>query len=517
MKSINVKRLIADKLGLDEKAVKANTNLKSIAGWNNQSQKALIAGLEKEVGIAIWNREAQEVDSVAGILKLLKGYRLKPAAKELLALFEQCSIDKEAKAIYELAEELFPICRSITGEGVRKTLGIIKKHLPELKICEVPTGTKVFDWEVPYEWNVKQAYILTPEGERLADFDRNNLHLVGYSTPVNEKLPLEELQKHLHSIPEQPNAIPYVTSYYKRRWGFCMKHEDRKKLKKGIYTAVIDSDIKEGVLNYGELILQGESNKEVLISTYVCHPSMANNEVSGIVVATFLAKWLNQQRRRFTYRFVFVPETIGSIAYLSRHLTNMKKNTVAGFNITCVGDPGKFSFLPSRNGNTMADKVAKYVLKTHKPGFIHYSFLDRGSDERQYCSPGIDLPVVSIMRSKYGTYPEYHTSLDNLDFITPFSLCESLGVYKECIRTLNQNRIFKTKTMGEPQLGKRGLYPTLSMKASEDGVMDILNLIAYSDGTNSLIDISEITGNSVEKLSKIADLLTDKGVLEVIK
>lgn len=417
------------------------------------------------------------------------------------------------KEMYSLATDLFPINRSITGMGVRKTLKIIQKYIP-LKVFEVPSGKKVFDWKVPLEWNVKEAYVLDAKGKKIIDFKKNNLHLVGYSTPINATVSLSELQNHLYSLESQPNAIPYVTSYYKARWGFCLSHKQRQNLKEGNYRVVIKSSLKKGSLTYGELIIPGQSEKEILLSTNICHPSMANNELSGIVIATFLARRLKEKKRKYTYRIIFIPETIGSLVYLNKNLNIMKKNTVAGFVITCVGDNNNYSFVPSRYGNSLADRAALNVLKWKHPDFIHYSFLDRGSDERQYCSPGVDLPVVSIMRSKYGEYPEYHTSLDNLDFISPAGLNGAYDILKDCLEVLENNEKYKIKTLGEPQLGKRGLYPTLSNKHTKAEVKSMLNFITYADGTNDLIDVSNIINVPVKELYPIIASLKKSNLLE---
>ena len=395
--------------------------------------------------------------------------------------------------IHNLAKKLFKFNRSITGDGVRETLSEIKKILPNLNVQSLSSGTKVFDWVVPSEWHVSEAYIITPDGKKICDFSINNLHLVGYSVPFRGRMKLKELQKHLYSLPEQPKAIPYITSYYEERWGFCLTHEQRNALDDGEYQVVIDSKLFAGQLNYGELILPGESDQQIFLSTYVCHPSMANNELSGIVVTTYLAKWLSVLKiRRYTYRFVFIPETIGSIAYLSKNYINLKKKVFAGFNISCVGDERSYSYLPSRNGNTVSDKVAKHVLKWIDPDYKKYTWLDRGSDERQYCSPGIDLPIASIMRTKYGEYPEYHTSLDNLDkVVTPKGLDGGYWALRMALELLEKNRFYKIKFLCEPQLGKRGLYPTLSTKKSGSEVQTMMNFLSYCDGEHSLIDIAE--------------------------
>lgn len=414
--------------------------------------------------------------------------------------------------MYRLMARLFPICRSITGDGLRETLHILQEHIP-LRLFEIPSGTRVFDWTVPKEWNIRDAFVLDPEGRKIIDFKSNNLHVLGYSVPVDRFVSLSELQRHLHSLPDQPDAIPWVTSVYEERWGFCLTHKQRTQLKDGTYRVVIDSELRSGALTYAELIIPGASSKEIFISTYVCHPSMANNELSGPVVATALAKWIASEPRRFTYRIIFIPETIGSIAYLSRNLESMKNNIVAGFNLTCVGDERAYSYLPSRNGSTLADKVALNILRAKHPEFRQYSFLDRGSDERQYCSPGIDLPVVSLMRTKYREFPEYHTSLDNLDFVSPAGLQGSFDLHRDCIELLERNRVYQMRCLGEPQLGVRGLYPTIATKESHRQVIDMLNFIAYADGTNDLIDISNAIQVPVRDLYPIMDKLTQADLL----
>jgi aminopeptidase-like protein len=415
------------------------------------------------------------------------------------------------------ATDLFPICRSITGNGVRQTLAYLSKIIPGLTVHEVPSGTHAFDWTVPKEWNVREAYIEDESGRRIVDFARNNLHLVGYSEPVDRWLTLEELQPHLHSLPEQPNAIPYVTSYYDGRWGFCLTQIQRDQLPQGRYHAVVDSTLAPGSLTYGELILPGYDEKEILLSTYICHPSLANNELSGPVVTTALARWLaSLPKRRFTYRILFIPETIGSIVYLSTHLDEMKKNTVAGFVLTCIGDERAYSLLHSRNANTLADRVATGVMKHHAPDYVEYSYLDRGSDERQYCSPGVDLPVVSIMRTKYNSYPEYHTSLDDLTLITPRGLEGGYDAVRKCIELLEHNFIYRATTLCEPQLGKRGLYPTLSTRGAGYSVRNLTNVLAYSDGTRDVAQLANDIGINPSEAVSLCAQLADKGLLEQV-
>src|SRR3989338_741207 len=426
------------------------------------------------------------------------------------------NIEKDiSKNMYGLVKDLFPICRSITGNGVRETLKIIKKQIP-IKIYEVPTGTRVFDWTVPEEWSIKDAYVLDESGKKAIDFKKNNLHIVGYSIPINKTIDLSELQEHLYSLPDQPAAIPYITSYYQRRWGFCLSDEDRKKLKKGKYKVLIDSELKKGSLTYGELIIPGKYKKEVFLSTYVCHPSMANNELSGPAVTTFLTKWILSKRRRHSYRIIFIPETIGSITYLSKNLEVMKENMIAGFNVSCVGDNRAYGYLPTRAGDTYADKVVLNILSSEHPDFIAYSFLDTRSDERRYNAPGIDLPVCGVTRSKYGTYPEYHTSLDDLSVVSLEGLAGAYEVLKKCLTLIEENRTYKMNCLGEPQLGKRGLYPTIGTLTSAVAVEDMIDFISYADGKNDLVDISNKTRLPVKELYPIVEKLTKAGLVSEV-
>ncbi len=421
--------------------------------------------------------------------------------------------------IYALAKRLWAINRSITGDGVRETLSKIKEVIPELSICEVPSGTQVFDWTIPKEWRVRDAYVVTPSGNKICEFKKNNLHLVGYSVPIRRKLSLSELQGHLYSLPNQPNAIPYITSYYKERWGFCLAHEERERLEDGEYEVFIDSELFDGSLTYGEILIKGESSKEVFISTYVCHPSMANNELSGPCVTTYLAKKLKEfGRTKYSYRLIFIPETIGSITYLSKNIDHLKKSVVAGFNVSCVGDNRDYSYLPSRNGNTLSDQVAKHVLKYTCSTYKSYTWGDRGSDERQYCAPGVDLPIASIMRTKYGMYDEYHTSLDDLiNVVTAEGLDGAFNTIWNAIEALERNVYPKVKVLCEPQLGKRGLYPTLSTKASGAEVRLMMDLITWSDGTRSLIEIAELCSSPVWELYPIVEKLSSHNLMDLLE
>ena len=409
--------------------------------------------------------------------------------------------------MYQLAEELFPVCRSITGEGIRYTLNRLKKEVPQIVLHEIPTGTKVFDWVVPKEWEISEAYIEDMKGNRIVDFQKNNLHVVGYSIPIDAIVSGDELQAHLYSLPEHPDWIPYVTSYYKERWGFCVTENSRKKLTDNQYHVVIKSKLFDGSLTYAELLIPGQVSDEIFFSTYACHPSMANNELSGPVVQIELAKLLMSRKNKYSYRLIWIPETIGSITYLSKNLDYMKEHIIAGYNITCVGDDRAVSYIQSRKGNTIADRAAKNVLKYIAPDYMEYSYLNRGSDERQYNAPGIDLPVCSICRTKFHEYPEYHTSADDLKLISPKGLEKSYYIYKEIIQALEVNEIYRINCLCEPQLGPRGLYPTECFNRSSIAVKDMMDFIAYADGTMDLIEISDKINVPVKKLDEIAQVL----------
>jgi len=418
--------------------------------------------------------------------------------------------------MHKWARDLFPICRSITGNGTRQTLDYLQNLLPGFEVHSIPSGSQVFDWIVPDEWTIKDAYIMDKSGQKIIDFQNNNLHIIGYSESVDKWLDLEELDPHLFSLPDQPDAIPYITSYYSRNWGFCLTHNQHKKLQPGQYRAVVDAEIKPGELNYGELIIKGNSKKEVFLSTYICHPSMANNELSGPVVTVALAQWLKSlEQLRYTYRIIFIPETIGSIVYLSRNLDYLKEHVIAGFNITCIGDERCYSYLPSRDGNTFSDKVALHVLNHIDNNFLRYTWLDRGSDERQYCAPGVDLPIATIMRSKYGNYPEYHTSLDNFELVTSAGLAGGFDALKKSIEIIENNNIPKLTMLCEPQLGKRGLYPLISTKNRDYEVERMMNMLTYCDGNNSLIDIGNKINVPAWELIPIANILIKENILKI--
>jgi len=421
------------------------------------------------------------------------------------------------KELHKFASELWPLNRSLTGEGVRETLNKISKHLPNLVLKSVPSQTQVFDWTVPQEWAVRDAYIITPNGEKICDFSENNLHLLGYSIPFSGKLTLDELKNHLYTSPEQPEAIPFVTSYYKKRWGFSLTQNQFNSLEDGIYKVMIDTKLFDGELNYGELLIHGKSEKEIFLSTYICHPSMANNELSGLAVTTFLAKWLNSiETLEYSYRIIFIPETIGSITYLSKNHLEMKKKIFAGFNVTCVGDNRAYSYLPSRNGKTISDIVANHILKWTDKNFVIYNWLDRGSDERQFCAPGIDLPVASIMRTKYGEYPEYHTSLDNLEnVVTSEGLEGGYWAIRRAIEAIEKNKKFKVKVFCEPHLGKRGLYPTISVGKVDKDISLMMNFLSLCDGRSSLLEIAERLKVPIWDLYEVTNKLQKHNLIQI--
>ena len=408
----------------------------------------------------------------------------------------------------------------MTGDGVRKTLNIIQKEFPKLKIKKFKSGTKVFDWNIPEEWNVTDAYVVDKYNNRIIDFKKNNLHLVGYSIPIKKNITKKKLFRNLYFLKNQPKAIPYVTSYYKRRWGFCISYNEYKILDKQYslndkFKVVINSNLdKKGNLNYGELILKGNSKKEILISTYICHPSMANNELSGPIVSMGLINYFKNKKLNKTLRFIFIPETIGSISYLSKNIKYLKENVIGGYNLSCIGDERQHSCMFSKYQNSPSDEAVIEAYKSLKiKKYKIYSFLKRGSDERQYNSPGINLKISSIFRTKYGEYPEYHTSLDNFNLVTLKGCVGGFNVARKSIEILLQRIYPKCKIMCEPQLGKRGLYPTLSTKDRTKENKSYRNFLQYADGTNSLEKISNLIQLDLSSVKKIYSILLKNNLI----
>ena len=421
--------------------------------------------------------------------------------------------------LYQFATELYPICRSITGDGVRQTLALIQKKVP-LRISEVPTGTAVFDWSVPKEWNIRDAYIKAPGGKRVVDFQKCNLHVVSYSTPVHAVMPLRELKTHLYTIPDHPEWIPNRTSYYKEDWGFCLSHNQLMALEDAEYEVCIDSSLENGYLTYGECHLPGRSADEILISSHACHPALANDNVSALTVATFLAKLLASRDLRYSYTFLFIPATIGAITWLARNPETVGRIR-HGLVLTCLGDAGGFHYKKSRRGNAEIDRAAAHVLRHcgESSGILEFS--PYGNDERQYCSPGFNLAVGCLARSVWETFPEYHTSADNLDFIRPLQLAGSLRVCAAILDVLENNRAYRNKIpYGEPQLGRRGLFRSMGGEAggqaSGEEMMARLWALNLSDGEHTLLDIAERSGIHFPMLSETADLLCQKGLLSPI-
>jgi aminopeptidase-like protein len=418
------------------------------------------------------------------------------------------------EAMHRLATDLYPICRSITGRGVRETLRRLQAQIP-LVLSEVPTGTEVFDWSVPREWSISDAYVKNSAGERVIDFKKSNLHVLGYSIPVRARMPLAELRPHLITIPEQPDAVPYRTSYYTERWGFCLAHDQLLAMPDGEYDVCIESSLEPGHLTYGECYLEGESKDEVLISTHICHPSLANDNLSGIALATFLAQRLRTVSRRHSYRFLFIPGTIGSITWLALnepHLGRIKHGLV----LANVGDAGHLTYKKSRRGNADIDRAVVNVLR--RSGAVHgvREFVPYGYDERQFCSPGIDLPVGCLSRTPNGEFPEYHTSKDDLTFLRAASLADSLECCLAIVRVLEGDRVYVNQSpKGEPQLGRRGLYRgfggSMDARAREMALLWVLNL---SDGRHSLLDISDRSGVDFDTLRGAADALLQHDLLK---
>ena len=425
--------------------------------------------------------------------------------------------------VYKLGKKVFPICRSITGKGTVETLKEFKKFYKNLNIRKIKSGSKVFDWKVPPEWNIEDAFVIDKNNQKIIDFKKNNLHIINYSVPLKKKLNTAELLKNLYTNIFRPNAIPYVTSYYKKNWGFCVtekfKQELKKKYKKDdIFKVEINSNLNSnGNLAYGEIFIPGKSKKEILISSYVCHPSMANNELSGPMISLMIADYFKKIKNRYSLRIILIPETIGSIAYISKNLKKLKKNFLAGYNLSCVGDDRNYSYIPSKYKNALCDRVIYKIYKKLKIKFKEYSFLERGSDERQYNSPGIDLPVGCVMRTKFGEFPEYHTSDDNFDLVTKKGLKDSLKLILECISYLMESKFPVSTTKCEPFLSKRNLYPTTGNRQNNfTENQELSHFLQYADGQNNLEDISKLINLSYKKTFKISDVLKKNKLIRFI-
>jgi aminopeptidase-like protein len=422
--------------------------------------------------------------------------------------------EKVGYEIYRMVFDLYPICRSITGDGVRETLKYIRKTIP-LEIKEVPSGTQVFDWTIPKEWNIRDAYVKDSKGNKVIDFRKSNLHILNYSVPVQKKVSLQELQEHLFTIPEYPDWIPYRTSYYNENWGFCLSYKDFEKLKEDTYEVHIDSTLEDGHLTFGEFFVKGQLQDEILISTHICHPSLCNDNLSGIALASILATHLAKSDSRYSYRFLFIPGTIGSITWLSLNEKKVSK-IKHGLVVACVGDSGQFTYKKTRQGNAEVDGVVINALKNSKEEFKIVDFFPYGYDERQYCSPGFNLPVGCLMRTPHGEYPEYHTSADNLEFVSTENLIESFKTCINIINILEENKKYINQSPKcEPQLGRRGLYQHIGGHPdSKNFQLAMLWVLNLSDGHHSLVDISEQSGLKFGLISEATEILVGKGLLK---
>jgi aminopeptidase-like protein len=431
------------------------------------------------------------------------------------------SLDKPVIAdagaeIFALAAKIYPICRSITGDGVRQTLREVAAHIA-LDVHEVPTGTAVLDWTVPREWNIRDAWIKNARGEKIVDFNRSNLHVMSYSVPVRRKMSLGELKQHIYTLPDQPDLIPYRTSYYAENWAFCMPHRQFEALGDETYEVLIDSSLADGHLTYGEYLHRGETQDEFLLSAHVCHPSLANDNCSGVALLTQLAKRMSGLRTRYSYRFLFAPGTIGAITWLARNEDNVHR-IKHGLVVSMLGDRGGPTFKKSRGGNAEIDRAMIHALNHSGRSPAIEEFSPYGYDERQYCSPGFNLPVGLLQRSKFGTIPEYHTSADNLDFISPEALGESFRMITDAIAVIEGNGIFRnTVSKGEPQLGRRGLYGAIGGdKDSAVANMAMLWILNLSDGGHSLLDIAERAKLPFAVVKRTADLLASHDLLKPV-
>jgi len=426
------------------------------------------------------------------------------------------NISGVGEEMYRFITDLFPICRSITGQGVRETLSLLQKHVP-LDIHEISSGTRVFDWIIPKEWNIRQAWIKDPTGRKIINFQDSNLHVLNYSTPVHARLSLTDLKEHLYSVPEHPEWIPYRTSYYNKNWGFCLPHNQLLALSEGEYEVFIDSSLEDGDLTYGEYYLRGETDSEVLISTHICHPSLANDNLSGVAVAAFLAKHLSKLSLKYSYRFLFIPGTIGSIAWLSSNESQVSR-IKHGLVFTCLGDPGKYTYKKSRRGDAEIDRAVTEVLKKSGDTFEIREFSPYGYDERQFCSPGFNLPVGCFMRTPHAQYPEYHTSADNLDLVRSEYLADSFSKCLAIFQVLENNRVYLNQNPKcEPQLGKRGIYSQIGGQIdAKDQELALLWVLNLSDGKNSLLDIAERSNLNFSTVSSAAQTLLNASLLQEV-
>jgi len=435
------------------------------------------------------------------------------AAERVRRLRDEIDAQSAGTDMHALVRELYPICRSITGDGLRRSLRILQRLAP-LTLHEVPTGTRVFDWVIPREWNLRAARLIAPDGTVVVDADRLNLHVLGYSVPFRGRVGWDELQAHLHSLPEQPTLVPYRTSYYKEDWGFCLSHEQRAALRPGCYDVLIDTTLADGSLTYGELVLPGASADEVLLSAHCCHPSLANDNVSGMVLAATLARLLRGTALRHTYRFLFAPGTIGAIAWLALNEDHLRR-IAHGLVVACVGDGGRLTYKRSRRGDAGIDRAVEHVLAHRGPGNEVRAFAPYGYDERQYCSPGLDLPVGSLTRTPYAEYPEYHTSGDTPDLVRPDCLVDSLRCYLEVIEVLEGDLTYvNLSPKGEPHLGKRGLYGAVGGHShAVASQMAMLWVLSLSDGTRSLLEVAERSQLPFTEVRQAARALEGAGLL----
>ncbi|MFH8220642.1 DUF4910 domain-containing protein [Streptomyces sp. NPDC018057] len=416
--------------------------------------------------------------------------------------------------MYALVERLYPLCRSITGDGVRATLEIVGEYVP-LRVHEVPTGTQVLDWTVPQEWNIRDAYVADASGRRVVDFAASSLHVLGYSVPVAATLPLAELREHLYTLPEHPSWVPYRTSYYEPKWGFCLAQETLDALPEGEYEVRVDSTLADGHLTYAEHVVPGQVPDEVLVSAHVCHPSLANDNLAGIAVAVFLARALAEQQPYYTYRFLFAPGTIGAITWLARNAERVGR-VRHGLVLACAGDLGRLTYKRSRRGDAEIDRVLRHVLTgSGRPHEIR-EFTPYGYDERQFCSPGFDLGVGSLSRTPYAGYPEYHTSADDLDLVSPEAMADTLAVCREAFAVLDRNRRYvNLSPYGEPQLGRRGLYDSLGGRSdAKEAQLAMLWVLSLSDGEHSLLDVAERSGLPFDAVAAAADALHGAGLVK---